>query len=70
MAFKYKIDILAELKSKGYNSYTIRKEKIMGEGMLQKIRSGEMPSWAVLDKVCTLLELPVGEVIEHIPDSE
>lgn len=70
MAFKYKIDVINALKEKGYTSYTIRKEKIMGESSIQKFRNGEMPSWSVLDKVCTLLELPIGDVIEHIPEGE
>ena len=38
MAMKYKIDIIAALKEAGYNTSRIRKEKIMGEAMLQKIR--------------------------------
>ena len=37
MAMKYKIDIIAALKEAGYNTSRIRKEKIMGEAMLQKI---------------------------------
>lgn len=70
MAFKYKIDVLSALKDRGYNSYVLRKEKIMGESSIQKFRNNEMPSWTVLDKVCTLLELPIEDIIEHIPESE
>ena len=33
-----KIDVLAALKSAGYSSYRLRKEKIMGEATMQKIR--------------------------------
>ena len=49
MGMKYKIDIIAALKDAGYNTNRIRKEKIMGEAMLQKIRSGQMVSWATLE---------------------
>ena len=38
---KYKIDILESLKEKGYTSYKIRKEKLIGESQLQKIRTGQ-----------------------------
>ena len=38
MGMKYKIDVIAALKEAGYNTNRIRKEKIMGESMLQKIR--------------------------------
>ena len=48
MPIKYKIDVIAALKEAGYNTTRIRKEKIMGEAMLQKIRSGQMVSWPPL----------------------
>lgn len=70
MPIKYKVDIIAELKKAGYNTSTIRKEKIMGEAMLQKIRSGQMPSWAVLETLCTLLRCQPGDLIEFIDDAE
>ena len=54
MPMKYKVDVIATLKEKGYNTSTIRKEKIMGEAMLQKIRSGQMVSWATLETICSL----------------
>ena len=40
---KYKIDILEELKEKGYTSYKLRKDKIMGEAQIQKIRMVKLP---------------------------
>ena len=57
MPIKYKIDVIAALKEAGYNTTRIRKEKIMGEAMLQKIRSGQMVSWATLETICGLLRL-------------
>lgn len=65
MSFIYKTDILEMLKANGYNTNRIRKEKIIGESMLQKLRNGEMVSWSVLDKICTLLECDVGDIIQH-----
>ena len=63
MPMKYKVDVIAALKDAGYNTGTIRKEKIMGEAMLQKIRSGQMVSWATLETLCVLLECDVGDII-------
>ena len=37
MGMKYKIDVIAALKEVGYNTNRIRKEKIMGESMLQSV---------------------------------
>ena len=65
MPMKYKVDVLATLKEAGYNTGTIRKEKIMGEAMLQKIRSGQMVSWSTLETICELLNCQPGDLIEY-----
>ena len=70
MPMKYKVDVLAKLKEAGYNTTTIRKEKIMGEAMLQKIRSGQMVSWATLETLCALLDCQPGDLIEYVPKDE
>ena len=64
MPMRYKVDVIAVLKEAGYNTNRIRKEKIMGEAMLQKIRSGQMVSWAALEKLCSLLDCQPGDLIE------
>lgn len=63
---KYKIDVLATLKEKGFNTNKIRTEKIMGEAMLQKIRNGEMVSWSVFEKLCDLLDCQPADLIEYV----
>ena len=68
MPMIYKVDVLATLKEAGYNTSTIRKEKIMGEAMLQKIRSGQMVSWATLETICDLLNCQPGDLIEYIKE--
>lgn len=70
MPFRYKTDMLQLLKSKGYNTGVIRKEKIMGEAMLQKLRKGQMVSWSTLDTVCKLLDCQPGDLLEYVPDEE
>ena len=66
MPMKYKVDVIATLKEAGYNTSTIRKEKIMGEAMLQKIRSGQMVSWATLETICDLLNCQPGDLVEFV----
>ena len=66
MPMKYRVDVIATLKEAGYNTSTIRKEKIMGEAMLQKIRSGQMVSWATLETICDLLNCQPGDLIEFV----
>lgn len=66
MPITYKIDVLVALKAVGYNTNKIRQEKIMGEAMLQKLRSGQMVSWATLETLCSLLDCQPGDLIEYI----
>ena len=70
MPMKYKIDVISALKDAGYNTSTIRKEKIMGEAMLQKIRSGQMVSWATMETLCELLNCQPGDLIEYEREAE
>lgn len=65
MGMKYKIDVIVALKEAGYNTNRIRKEKIMGEAMLQKIRSGQMVSWATMETLCELLNCQPADLIEY-----
>lgn len=68
MPIRYKVDVIAKLKEAGYNTSTIRKERIMGEAMLQKLRSGQMVSWATLETICSLLNCQPGDLIEFVEE--
>jgi putative transcriptional regulator len=68
MAIIYKMDVLKALKEAGYNTSRLRKEKIMGEATIQKIRENQLASWATIDTICTLLNCNVGDIVEHIKE--
>lgn len=68
MPIQYKTDIIAALKEAGYNTSRIRKEKIMGEAMLQKMRGGQMVSWATLETICALLDCQPGDLLEYVKE--
>lgn len=70
MAIKYKTDIIADLKNKGFSTYRIRKEKLIGESTLQKIRNGELVSWENIDTLCELLDCQPGDILEYVPESQ
>ena len=42
---KYKIDVLRALKNTGFTTYRLRKDKILGEATIQKLRGFELVSW-------------------------
>ena len=69
MPIRYKVDVIAALKEAGYNTTRIRKDKIMGEAMLQKIRSGQMVSWATLETICDLLGCQPGDLLEYVKEA-
>ncbi len=68
MPITYKIDIIAALKSAGYNTNTIRKEKLLSEGTLQSLREGKYISMDAISKICKLLGCQPGDILEYIDD--
>ena len=70
MAIRYKVDVLAELKKKGYSSTRIRGEKLIGQSYLQQLRREELVSWKTLDTICSLLECQPGDLIEFVSVQE
>jgi len=67
---KYKIDILEELKTRGYTTYKLRKDKWMGEAQIQKIRNNELVSKESLNTLCKLLQCQPGDLLEYVEDVE
>jgi len=68
MAIKYKIDIIAELKSAGYSTYKLRKDKLLGEATIQKIRNNETISWENISIICKLLNCQPGDLVAYSPN--
>lgn len=68
MAIRYKIDVLEALKTAGYSTYRLRKDKLLGQSQMQLIRDGAVVYGDCLNKLCELLNLQPGDIIEYIPD--
>lgn len=68
MPIKYKFNVLAALKEKGYTTSRIRKEKILSESTLQKFRTGEMVSSDNIATLCKLLECQPGDIMEYVKE--
>lgn len=68
MSLQYKIDVLANLKEKGFNTNRLRKEKLLAEGVIQSLREKNPISWANIARVCELLNCQPGDIIEYVPD--
>lgn len=68
MALVYKIDVLAALKEKGYNTNKLRKEKILAESTIQKLRDRNPISWANIAQICELLNCQPDYFLENIQE--
>lgn len=54
---RYKIDVLEELKGKGYNTTRLRKEKILSESTIQRLREGKTSvSCDSIGTICSVTE--------------
>ena len=70
MPLQYKIDVLAALKEKGYNTNRIRTEKLLSQSTLQKFRNKQGVSWENLETLCALLECQPADLIEFVKNEE
>lgn len=64
MPIKYDKLILL-LKEKGYTSYKIRKDKIIGQATWQKIQNGGDIDTRTIAKFCKLLDCQPGDLLEY-----
>lgn len=69
MPIRYKFDVLAALKEKGYSTYKLRKERLLAENTLQQIRSGDLVSWANIERLCRLLQCQPGDLLEYVEEA-
>ena len=68
LPLKYKVDILAALKEKGYNTNKIRTEGLLSQSTLQKFRNKQGVSWENLETLCDLLECQPADLIEWVKE--
>lgn len=64
MKMYYKINVLSALKSAGFSSYRLRKDNILGQAVIQKLRNSEGVGWSTLETLCNLLSCQPSDIIE------
>ncbi|MBD5140238.1 MAG: helix-turn-helix transcriptional regulator [Ruminococcus sp.] len=62
--------LLNLMKQKGITSYTIRKNNIIGQATLTKIKNGGDIDTRTIAKFCELLDCQPGDILEYVPDKE
>ena len=68
MPIVYKIDILATLKEKGYNTNRLRKEKLLSEGVIQSLRENKYIALQNISKICELLDCQPADLMEYVKE--
>ena len=63
MPVVYKIDVLEKLKERGYSTYRLRKDKLLGEATIQHLRNNTLVSWENIGRLCVLLECQPGDIV-------
>ena len=66
----YKIDVMKCLADKGYTANRMRRERILSEATMQKLRHGENVTTDTINKICIMLRLQPGDVLEVVPTDE
>ncbi len=67
---KYKIDVFAKLKEKGYNQTRIQREKLLPSQTAQNIKAGKSITLDTLNKICIMTGLQPGDIIEVVATDE
>ena len=70
MPLKFKIDVLEALKEKNISTYSLRKEKLLSESTIQKLRDNRGVSWDSLEVICKLLGCQPADLIEYVDEPE
>lgn len=68
MPIIYKFDVLSALKERGYTTYKIRKERLLSESTVQKLRKQEPLAWENIEALCRLLNCQPGDIMEYVED--
>ena len=62
--------LLDRMKEKGLTSYTIKKNNIIGQATLKKIKDGGDIDTRSIAKLCDALDCQPGDILEYVPDEQ
>ena len=57
------MDVLQELKNKGYNQNYIRKKSLLSQGTITQLRNNEIVGSKTINTICLLLRCQPGDII-------
>lgn len=69
LVYKYQ-EILGRLREMGWSTTRIRREKLLSESTLARLRSNQTTSTDTIDVLCTLLHCQPNDILEIRYDEE
>lgn len=69
MPIKYD-KLIKKMHEEGITSYTIKRDKIIGQATWQKIQNGGDIDTRTIAKLCKLLNCQPGDILEYIKENE
>lgn len=69
MPLQFKVNILEALKEKGYTTYKLRKDNILSQSTLQKLREGKGLAWENIERLCALLDCQPADLLEYVKEA-
>ena len=67
---KYNIDIIAELKKRGYDSKKIKETGLLSQATITNIKKCGHITTETLNKICLVLRLSPSDIISIVPTDE
>lgn len=67
---RYKVEVMKELKKKGYTAGICRRNKILPESTMTRFRHGEIVTFDAINKVCLLLGCQISDILEVVPTED
>ena len=65
---RWKVNIMQALREKGYIPHRMRTGKLFGEATIQRMRHQQLVSWAEFDRLCRVLEVQPGDLLEYVEE--
>lgn len=66
---RYKTNLQQRLKEAGYSTYRLRKERLLPESTVQKLRTGNTTiTLESLNVVCSILRCQPGDILEWVAE--
>ena len=63
-------DLLKRLSDAGYSTYRLRKEGLISNGTIDRLRAKQSISTTTIDTICRLCDCQPGDLMRYAPDEE